>query len=198
MINFPIILASASPRRLQLLQQIGLNPTVRVADIDELSCGNEQAEQFAMRLAAQKGRAIVDIVGDDTAVIGADTVVVLDDLIMGKPRDEAEAEIFMHKLSGREHRVLTALALFWKQRSLVRFESTKVEFVPLSDDMIKAYLETGDYKDKAGGYGIQSFAAVFIPRIDGCFFNVMGFPLHLFYRMGSEIGLPILSNGGSV
>ncbi len=191
MISFPIVLASASPRRLQLLKQIGMKPTVKVADIDERVSGSETPEEYACRLACAKGKTVVDRYGDDPAVISADTIVVVDRSILGKPGNRQEAGDFMRLLSGREHTVTTAVSIFWKSRSLTRCESTKVLFAPLSETMINAYLDTGDYLDKAGGYGIQSFAALFIPRIEGCFFNVMGFPLYLFSKMALEMGLPI-------
>ncbi len=187
MLDFPVILASASPRRLQLLQQIGLKPIVRAADVDERILGEESPQAHAERLAAMKGRAIVDEFGDDSLVISADTIVVLDDSILGKPRDISEAKSFLIRLSGREHLVITAVSLFWKTAVMTRSESTSVEFIRLSKGMIDVYLKTGDYRDKAGGYGIQSFSALFIPRINGCFFNVMGFPIHLFYRMLTEM-----------
>lgn len=191
MIGFPLILASASPRRLHLLKQIGLSPIVRKADIDEAVLNGETPAEHAIRLARAKGRKIVMEEGDDPAVIAADTIVVLDRCILGKPRDAEEAADFLQRLSGREHQVVTALSLFWKGREISRLETTRVRFSALSESMIRAYLDTGDFRDKAGAYGIQSFAAVFVPSIDGCFFNVVGFPLHLFIRMAEEIGLPV-------
>jgi len=189
MLDFPVILASASPRRFQLLQNVGLRPIVKVASVDEQIFCHELPQEYAKRLAVAKGKAIVDLHGDDCIVIGADTIVVLDNDVLGKPRDILEAANFLRRLSGRWHLVMTAISLHWKNRLLTRHETTRVEFTHLSDDMIRAYLETGDFADKAGGYGIQSIGALFIPRIDGCFFNVMGFPIHLFFKMVEEIGL---------
>lgn len=191
MIGLPVILASASPRRLQLLRQIGMKPVVKAADIDEQILGTETPKEHACRLSRAKGKAIVEAWGDDPAVVSADTIVVVDDSILGKPRNRTEAGEFMRRLSGREHEVTTGVSLFWQRRELTRHETTKVVFAALTETMINAYLDTGDYKDKAGGYGIQSFAALFIPRIEGCFFNVMGFPLYLFSRMAIDMGLPI-------
>lgn len=197
MSSIPLILGSASPRRLQLLRQIGLNPSVKTADIDETPLQGERPIEYASRLAMVKGRSIVERFGDHNLVVAADTIVIVDQLILGKPVNPLEARAFMTLLSGRSHDVVTAVSLFWKKQELVEFEKTHVVFEPLSDDMIDAYIATGDYKDKAGGYGIQSFAALFIPRIEGCFFNVMGFPINLFYRMTCKMGLNIFANDGN-
>jgi septum formation protein len=175
--------------------QIGLDPKIEVADIDERVLGNETALDYALRLAIAKGRVIVERMGDDPAVIAADTVVMIDNQVLGKPRDALEAKAFLRLLSGREHAVATALALFSQQKLIAEIETTRVFFDPLTDEMINAYIETRDCFDKAGGYGIQSFAGLFIPRIDGCFFNVMGFPLNRFLRMADQVGLPLFPNG---
>jgi len=173
-----LILASASPRRRELLTQAGFSFTVKAADIDESVLPGEDPEAYVTRLAREKARTIFDAVDDAEAVVlGADTTVVLDGEILGKPVDKADAVRMLRGLSGRTHRVITGVAVVTGRGAEVAAEVTEVWFSEISDREIAEYVETGEPMDKAGAYGIQGRAGKWIPRIEGCYFNVMGLPL---------------------
>jgi len=178
-----IILASASRRRQILLRQIGLTFEVRESDIPEEFEEVKSIPENVRTLALRKAHAVVKP-SDNAIVIGADTVVVLDNEVLTKPRDERDACEMLAKLSGRTHEVYTAFALLdcptGKSTSAV--ETTKVTFRKLSSQEIKEYVASGSPMDKAGAYGIQDdYGAVFVERIEGCYYNVVGFPLARFY-----------------
>jgi septum formation protein len=190
-----LILASASPRRRELLTQAGFSFTVKAADIDESVLPGEDPEAYVTRLAREKAQAVFRLEGrvtsdegrgDDVVVLGADTTVVLDGEILGKPVDKADAARMLRALSGRTHRVITGVAVVTGRGVEVAAEVTEVRFCELSDTEIAAYVETGEPMDKAGAYGIQGYAARWIPRIDGCYFNVMGLPIARVVRLIEE------------
>jgi septum formation protein len=174
-----LVLASASPRRRDLLAQIGLAPdAVAPADIDETPLRGELPRPHALRLARAKAAAAAAAAGDPAAfVLAADTVVAAGRRILGKPADAAEAARFLALLSGRRHRVVTAVALHHAGRITERAVETAVKFKRLSEAEIAAYLASGEWRDKAGGYAIQGRAAAFVPWIGGSYSNVVGLPL---------------------
>jgi septum formation protein len=179
----PLILASQSPRRKILLDQIGLKFTVRPSHVREDLLDHEAPEHNARRIALSKAVEIAKRTKKGI-VIGADTIVVLRDKVLGKPRTPAEARKMLRSLSGRMHTVFTAFALIDAAtgRSTVQIEKTKVWFRKLSREEIAAYVASGSPMDKAGAYGIQDdYGAVFVRRVEGCFYNVVGFPLTKFY-----------------
>ncbi|MCB5284448.1 MAG: Maf family protein [Candidatus Cloacimonetes bacterium] len=181
-----IVLASASPRREALLKMLQLTPLIIPARVDEPITGEKPYLQ-AMRHARNKAQTIAARMDAETLVIGADTIVVLDGVILGKPADQRQAGEYLNLLSGRTHKVYTGLCLCWRKACFARHERSLVEFAPLSETEIQAYVETGEPLDKAGAYGIQGYGSQFIRRIQGCYFNVMGFPIHLFYKMLGEL-----------
>lgn len=179
-----LILASSSPRRRELLTQAGFTFEVHPAHIPEDPLPNEDPIAYVVRLARAKAEAVfAEISSKESAppqvVLGADTTVTLDNHVLGKPTDAADAARMLRLLSGRTHRVITGVALASAQRTEVAAEVTGVRFLTLSDEEIAAYIATGEPMDKAGAYGIQGRAARWIPRIDGCYFNVVGLPLAL-------------------
>ncbi|WP_353265442.1 Maf family protein [Gemmatimonas sp.] len=171
-----IILASQSPRRRELLAQIGLAHEVRPADIDESVHPGEEPVPHCERLARDKAHTLA-LVHPDAVVIGSDTIVVIDGAILGKPRDAADAVTMLERLSGREHTVYTAVAVAQGGRTLSAVEAVRVQFRALTREQIEAYVNTGEPMDKAGAYGIQGFGATIVQRIDGDYFAVMGLPL---------------------
>jgi septum formation protein len=170
------VLGSASPRRLDLLAQIGvIADEIRPPDIDETPGDGELPRPYCVRMARQKAHAVA--AGDDDLVLAADTTVALGRRIMGKPASAGEAAHFLLALSGRRHRVITAVAVRRGARIWARDVVTKVRMKRLSDEEINAYLATEDWQGKAGGYGIQGPAGALIPWIQGSFTGVVGLPL---------------------
>ena len=178
-----LILASSSPRRQELLAQTGLRFTVAAPNINEDLLPNEAAAAYVQRLAEEKAQAIwnanqaADSVDDPLVVLGADTCVVCDGRILGKPTDTAEARRMLELLSGRTHAVLTGLAVISSGKIARDVEITQVTFNQLNDREIAQYIASGEPFDKAGAYAIQGYAARWIPRIEGCYFNVVGLPI---------------------
>jgi septum formation protein len=179
-----LILASSSPRRRQLLEQIGLTFTVESADLDELLQPNETPAKYVQRLAVEKAQAIFerhrsneDDSSDPLIVLGADTAVVLDGAVLSKPTDQADARRMLELLAGRTHQVLTGIAAVSGTGMVSEVEITQVFFDLIEEHELVQYLMSGEPMDKAGAYGIQGYAARWIPRIEGCYFNVMGLPL---------------------
>lgn len=171
-----IILASQSPRRLELLRLITPNFSVMPADIDEALPDNISAD-FGPEYLAVKKASHIAAAHPNALVIGADTSVILGDSVLGKPQNDAEARQMLCALSDNTHRVITGCALFYKGKHLSFSEETGVEFYPLSDDEIGRYLASGEHRDKAGAYGIQGAAALFVKAIHGDYFNVVGLPV---------------------
>jgi len=185
-----LILASASPRRRELLTQAGFLFTVRPANIPEDPLPGEDPAAYVARLARQKAQAVFDDAADpEVLVLGADTTVTLDDQILGKPADADDARRMLRMLSGRTHRVITGVALVSAGAAQVAAEATSVRFLTLSDTEIDSYIATGEPMDKAGAYAIQGRAARWIPRVEGCYFNVVGLPLALVGTMLEAAGI---------
>ena len=177
-----LILASASPRRRELLTQAGFNFRVHPAHIPEDLLAGEDPIAYVTRLAREKARAVYDQLAaaePRIAVLGADTTVTLDNHILGKPEDAADAARMLRLLSGSTHRVITGVSLVSAVGVQTAAEVTAVQFLTLSDAEIEAYVATGEPMDKAGAYAIQGRAARWIPRIEGCYFNVVGLPIAL-------------------
>ena len=176
-----IILASRSPRRVELLKQIGIESIVRPADVDETALAGELPEKYVQRVAKQKVIVTAKNLKSEYAnlpVLAADTTVALDGEILGKPENDAEAIEMLKKLSGSNHAVYTAVAVSLKGTVKVILSATMVEMMPLTDAMIKAYVATGEQRDKAGSYAIQGKAGAWIARIEGSYSGVMGLPLY--------------------
>lgn len=176
-----IILASASPRRSELMTLAGFRFDVICADIDEIVPEKALPQEVVMSLALQKAQAVAKD-HRKSAVVGSDTVVALDGKILGKPRSESEAAEMLRSLSGRIHKVFTGVAIVCGEKVTSFFEETEVEFYPLTDQEILDYVATGEPMDKAGAYGIQGRGAVLVKRINGDYFNVMGLPISKVYR----------------
>lgn len=178
----PIILASASPRRAEILTKLGLRFNVRPSAIDESLQEILPPAEYATKLANRKARAVADAIPSGV-VIGADTIVVLGKEILGKPQSIAEAHEMLRRLSSRTHRVFTGFTIIDRpsDRDTSGAEMTEVTFRALEEAEIAAYVQSGEAMDKAGAYGIQDLSAIFAERINGCFYNVVGFPLTRFY-----------------
>jgi len=189
-----LILASKSPRRQQLLRQIGLDFTVRVTDTDETMDFSRPPQDEVARVSAEKAAAAV--CGCEDVVIAADTIVVVDGKILGKPASEEQAVEMLRMLSGRTHRVMTGLTVRKGDRAVSHTEITELVFRPLSDEEIRAYVETGDPLDKAGAYGIQGMAGAFVERICGDYFNVMGLPICSLTLLLRQFGITVIGEKG--
>ncbi len=175
-----LILASASPRRAELLTSAGYRFEVQSADIDERVMPGEAAEDYVQRLATEKARAVLERtnpLGDDVLILGADTTVVVDANILGKPENDDDAARMIRRLAGRPHRVLTGVSLCARRLQLDAVEETLVFVQPMTADEVAWYVASGEGRDKAGAYAIQGLAARFIPRIDGSYSNVVGLPV---------------------
>ena len=183
-----ILLASASPRRAEILRAVGWPFETLATDIDETMAGWESAERAVERLALEKALAAHER-KPSPLVLGADTTVVVDSLILGKPNDDAEARRMLRLLSGRWHDVVTGVALVRDGgRRLVAHERTRVRFGPLTDAEIEWYVASGEPMDKAGAYAVQGRAALFIEEIKGDYWNVVGLPVRLVYKLVADIG----------
>jgi septum formation protein len=178
----PLILASASPRRAELLRNAGIKFTVEPAHVPEQALPGEQPLEYAQRLARNKARVIFDT-HSDNVVLGADTVVVVDEHLLEKPQDDLDAARMLRLLSGRSHQVITGVCLVTQGFDQTEAEVTEVRFSSLSDREIANYVATGEPMDKAGAYAIQGMASRWVERIDGCYFNVVGLPVPRLYRM---------------
>jgi septum formation protein len=186
-----MILASKSPRRKEILENVGFKLEIIASDIDEIS-DKKDIKSKILEIAKNKTLSIASAY-PDKYVLGADTVVILDEMIIGKPYDETDAIKTLQKLSGREHTVLTGFSFINISQNIdiSDYEMTKVFFRHTDDKIIKWYVSTGEPMDKAGSYGIQGKGSIFIDRIDGDFFNVMGFPIAKFIKKLEKIGIKI-------
>jgi len=184
-----VILASASPRRRELLRLVGIDHEVRPADIDESYLPGERPDAHAERLARGKAEAIAAVAGGNAVTIGSDTIVVVDGDVLGKPRDREHARQMLRRLSGRSHVVMTGVAVSWLGKTLSSVEQVGVSFRDLSDDEIDRYIDTGEPMDKAGAYGIQGFGATIVERVDGDYFAVMGLALNRLAALLRQAGL---------
>ena len=185
-----LILASASPRRQQLLAQLGLPFDILPADIDERHWPSEIPEAYVTRMACTKARQLAQE-NPTVFVLGADTIVTMDGQILGKPQDAEEARAMLRQLSGRQHDVLTGLALLQHDLALTQIDNvrTRVRFRPLDEAEIDAYVATGEPFDKAGSYAIQGYGGRFVDSYDGCYTNVVGLPIRQTAAMLRAAGL---------
>ena len=181
----PLVLASASPRRRQLLEMLGIPVDVRPSALPEVRRPGEAPRDYALRLAHDKARAV-----SGALVLAADTIVVLDNELLEKPADEDEAVRMLLRLQGRTHDVVTAVALRADQTVFEAIDVTAVTFRPAREGMLRAYARTGEPMDKAGAYGIQGYGAALVERVEGDFFGVMGLPIRLVLDLLAEAGAP--------
>lgn len=180
-----LVLASQSPRRAEILHQAGIPFVVRVSPVDESPLPEEKPEGYVRRLAEAKACAVSAAPGE--IVLGADTTVVTGDEMMAKPVDAADARRMLLRLSGQRHEVLTGICLKRGQEIIVDHATTAVWFAPMTEREIADYVASGEPMDKAGAYAVQGAASKFIPRIEGCYFNVVGLPIALVYRHYREL-----------
>jgi septum formation protein len=180
------LLASGSPRRRELLEAAGFQFEVRPADIDESARPGEVPRDYVARLAEAKARAVLPL-ANDRIVLAADTTVVVDGRMLGKPIDAADATAMLRLLAGRQHDVLTGVTLARGTRLLTRVEITAVHMTRMSDEEIAWYVASGEPADKAGAYAVQGLAGRFITRVEGSYSNVVGLPIALVYSMLKEI-----------
>lgn len=191
------ILASASPRRKEILSNIGLEFSVVVSDVNEESDLSSPAE-LCRELAERKGKAVAKLLEEagkldgDTVIISADTLVHCDGEILGKPSSYEDAERMLKLLSGRSHTVVSGVALTWRGKTVSDASLTEVEFDVMSDEFIKSYIDSGDCFDKAGGYAIQGVVGSQVRKINGCYFGVVGLPTNCLYRLAEENGIPFI------
>ncbi|MGL4610388.1 MAG: Maf family protein [Trueperaceae bacterium] len=189
--NVPIILASGSPRRRELLTNLGLQFEVIPADIDETQHIAELPSDLVSRLSISKAKTIAEQY-PEALVIAADTTVALGKDILEKPKDRPENKTFIERLQGRSHDVFTGHALLYKGRLESLVQHSEVYVRPLTEEEINAYVETGEGLDKAGGYGIQGRGAALIPHIVGCYFNVMGMSVAAVVELAAKLGVRLL------
>lgn len=183
-----VVLASASPRRRELLKQIDIATEIFPSEFDEAADLDKDAAATVLFNAIGKGQWVKERTGDELPVIAADTVVARDGVILGKPRNEAEAKEMLHFLSGQAHQVLTGVYIAYAGKELSQVCTTQVYFRQLKDEEIAAYVATGEPLDKAGAYGIQGKGAILVERIEGDYNNVVGLPLTAVYEMLGELG----------
>jgi septum formation protein len=177
-----LVLASASPRRQEIFRMLGLNPLVCPAHIHEPL--DSRLPHLAVKNHAQnKAVYIATRFDENTVIVAADTLVYIDQITLGKPLDQTEAEMILKLLSGKIHTVYTGVCIKWRNQVVTDYAKSRVCFKELSDLEIDSYIKTGEPLDKAGAYGIQGYGSQFIKEIQGCYFNVMGFPVNLFYTM---------------
>ena len=191
MVDYDLTLASASPRRTEILQQIGVRHVVQPANIDETPRRDESAVDYVQRMALEKAQNIISLRSEIIPVLGADTCVVLDSQIFGKPRDQQQAMDMLTALSGRSHQVLTAVAMGNAEDCLLATSTTEVFFRTLSQQEILSYWNTGEPKDKAGSYAIQGYGAVFVELIKGSYSGVVGLPIEETSKLLQAFGVPI-------
>lgn len=188
-----IYLASASPRRQELLRQIGLEFHVVPSHIDEIQKPGEPPRDYVRRVAADKARAVATVVLErglaPHPVLGADTEVVMDGAVLGKPCDRAHARRMLAQLAGRSHEVLSALCLLLPERTVEAQSESRVTLAPMSTEQIERYVASGEADDKAGGYAIQGRAAVYIRRLEGSYSGVMGLPLYELHEAMERAGI---------
>lgn len=186
-----VILASKSPRRKQILSELGVDFEIVTADTPEISDA-EEPEKYAEDISREKGAAVLSVVNDsDALIISADTVVVLNGEILGKPKSKEDAVNMLKKLSGHTHSVITAVTFNYKGEVYTDHEVTEVSFSEIDEETIRRYAETGEPMDKAGAYAVQGIASLWIDGINGCYFNVVGFPTRLFAKMLNTAGISI-------
>ena len=187
-----IILASKSPRRQELMRLLGLEFTIHTADVDETMDKTLPPEREVARVGGLKAAKIAETAAPEDIVVAADTIVVVDGAVLGKPHDEEEAFHMLKTLSGRGHEVMTGLNVWHEGKLRQEVVRTRVHFRPMTAAEIRAYIATGEPMDKAGSYGIQGYGAIFVDHLEGDYFSVMGLPLCALARMLAECGVSIL------
>ncbi len=187
-----LILASASPRRKELLTRMGLEFTVRTASHDESMDPEKAPQEEVKRVSALKAKAVKALCKEDALIIAADTIVVLGDAVMGKPATEEEAYTMLKSLSGREHRVITGLSVMQAEKEETVSVTTDIRFRELRDEEIYAYVRSGEPMDKAGAYGIQGLGGLFVESLRGDYYNVMGLPICTLAQILRRFGVKIL------
>jgi septum formation protein len=186
--RYQLVLGSGSPRRVKLLGEMGVKFSQIISEVDETQRPNEPPLEYAVRLAEEKARWVADKIDDNQIVLACDTIVVLDNEVLGKPTDKNDARHILSTLSGKQHVVSTALALADNQAVLASgYESTKVFFNAATEEQIREYIESGEPMDKAGAYGIQGMGAFLVDRIEGNLDNVVGLPGTLLKRLAAHI-----------
>ena len=185
------ILASQSPRRRELLSMLGLTFDIITADIDETMDAALPVDQAVAQVCRRKAEAVAKL-HPDRLIVSADTIVVVEGKVLGKPHSEQEAAAMLRSLSGRSHTVMTAFCVWQKGEAETHVEKTDLTFKPLSDEEIAAYIATGSPMDKAGAYGIQDGAAIFVEGLQGDYYNVMGLPLCALTKCLRRRGIPVL------
>ncbi len=184
-----MVLASASPRRAEILEGLGIPFRVRPASVDESVHPGEAPGPHVERLARAKAEAVARHEGPDTPILAGDTIVVLGDAILGKPADDEAAVRMLLSLAGRDHHVLSALALAYRGQVHAGVSRTRVRFRAFDEEMARAYVRTGEPADKAGGYGIQGLGAVLVEEVEGDWSGVVGLPISLLVRLLDAAGL---------
>lgn len=189
--SYRLVLASTSPRRRELLESVGLSIEIMTPSADEDMLGGESPGEFASRVAFEKAASVSRGLGSGSVVIGADTIVVVDDIVLGKPSDESEAARMLGLLSGREHHVLTAFSILRPREELLHAEivRTGVRVSELAASDIEGYIKTGEPMDKAGAYGIQGIGAFMVEGITGSYTNVVGLPVPEVLRALTKLGI---------
>lgn len=178
------VLASASPRRKELFRLLEVNFQVIPSELDEFHDKSLSPENLVKNLSFQKAQEVSNRVAENLAVVGADTAVILGNEVIGKPKDKTEAKKILRSLSGKTHSVFTGFTILHKAKNIEFTEAveTEVKFKVLSGLEIELYVKTKEPMDKAGAYGIQGFGSILVEKVNGCYFNVMGFPLNRFYE----------------
>lgn len=184
----PVVLVSASERRKTMLKELGIRHKSRISSVRENCLPNESPREASTRLALEKAR---NAGSSDGLVIGMDTIVVVGKRILGKPDHPREAVTMLRFLSGKMHRVISGVALLYRGQQVIASDETKVYFRKLTESEIRWYVKTGEPLDKAGAYAIQGQGRIFVTRIEGCYYNVVGFPLNSFQQSLQKIGLTI-------
>lgn len=186
--DYEVVLMSQSPRRRELLNELGLDFKLAHSDADETYPDNLEGKDIAMYLSEIKADSYKPFMKDNTLVIAADTIVYLNEKVLGKPSSEAEAISMLEELSGRQHEVITGMTVLTKNKKDVFYDSSIVEFAELSNDEIKYYVEKYKPLDKAGAYGVQEWIGMIgVEKIQGSYYNIMGLPVHRLYRVLKNI-----------
>jgi septum formation protein len=182
------ILASNSPRRQELLGLIGVDFKIHAPEIDEVRFEGENAIDFTMRISLEKAKHVAGFYDSFDFLLSADTIVLIDDMILGKPKDDEDAFEMLEKLSGKSHKVITAFTIMTQRSQINDCVATEVVFKTLTDEEIKRYIETGESSDKAGAYAVQGFAAYMVQEVKGSYTNVVGLPLSEVYVSLEKMG----------
>ncbi|MGJ8664289.1 MAG: Maf family protein [Marinicella sp.] len=189
MSNYNIVLASASPRRAQLIKQLGWQPEIVAVDIDESLKPDESATEYCLRMATEKSEAAVQRLQTTLPIITADTIVVHEGAVLGKPKSTEDAFLTLIKLSNSQHQVYSSVSVYFQGQRLTALSQNDVLMATISHAQIRAYIETGEPMDKAGAYGIQGLAAMWIKHIEGSYSSIMGLPLYETTGLLTKLGI---------